>query len=517
MIKFIFFNLNLSDQKSLLKILKKTMFSSLIMICLVSYGQENLAEDYYADELYIKFVDSYELTWQKKKDLNVSSVDIVREYEASHGIVEVENSFYFVTKAPSLLKILRLKIQNPAMLDDLIEKLSQHELIEYAERIPIDRIIGYNVSTPNDPNYDIQWSMDKLRAVEAHLLEEGIDEIDVAVVDNGVQVDHIDLFGNLEPGWDVGDDDDDPYNPAQNHGTLVTGTVNAITNNSIGIASVGNKIDVIPIKSSIGTSIYINRGYTGIIWAAENGAEIINCSWGSNNFSNNNKTILDNVYDNYNVIIVAGAGNNNNDEPFYPSAYDNVISVAASDMLDEKAFFSNYGPWVDITAPGSSIYTTNLNNGFLLANGTSLSSPIACAVIGLAWSADPSKTREEIIDCVYSSAVPLLWEGSGRGRVDALGAVECVLQPVLSNNDIEGNSTTEVLLYPNPTNSTFELISSLGNEIEQVVIYNVLGEKVQELNGPTGPISINALASGIYQVFIGLDNKQTIVKKLVKI
>ena len=496
------------------KIGAKIVWGCLTMFGFVCKGQEGLTADYYSDEIHIKFVDSYEPQWPKKRILDVGSVDIISAYKDSHGITHIENSFFFVTKAPSLLRILRLKIQDPTMLDDLIEKLDHHELIEYAERIPIDRVIGFN--SPNDPNYDLQWSMEKLNAVEAHLLEEGIDDIDVAVVDTGVQVDHIDLFGNLEPGWDAADDDDDPYNPSSSHGTLVTGAVNAITNNDIGIASIGNKVDVIPIKASLGIGVYIDRGYTGAIWAAENGAEIINCSWGSNNFSVNNRNIINNLYDNYNVIIVAGAGNNNNDEIYYPAGYENVIAVAASDSLDERPSFSNYGPWVDITAPGASIYTTDLDDGFRYANGTSLSSPIACAVIGLAWSADPSKTREEIIDCVYSSAVPLFWEGSGRGRVDALGAVECILEPVLSNSKFEANNI-EVSLYPNPTDSTFELISPLNDDIQRVIIYNILGEKIQEINRPKGPISISALSSGIYQVVVDLNYNQAIVKKLVKI
>jgi|GEM_PF-6536304 len=495
------------------KLRDKIVLGCLIVLSFVCNGQEDLIGDYYSDEIHIKFVDSYEPQWPKKRLLDVDSIDIIGAFKESHGITHIENSFFFVTKAPSLLRILRLKIQDPSMLEDLIEKLNHHELIEYAERIPIDRVIGFN--SPNDPSYDLQWSMEKLRAVEAHSLEEGIDDIDVAVVDTGVQVDHIDLLGNLEPGWDAADDDDDPYNPSSSHGTLVTGAVNAITNNDIGIASVGNKVDVIPVKASFGIGVYIDRGYTGAIWAAENGAEIINCSWGSNNFSNNNKTIIDNIYNNYNVIIVAGAGNNGNDEIYYPAGYENVIAVAASDMLDERPGFSNYGPWVDITAPGVSIYTTDLDDGFRYANGTSLSSPIACAVIGLAWSADPSKTREEIIDCVYGSAVPLLWEGSGRGRVDALSAVECVLEPVLSNSKFEAN-TTEVSLYPNPTDSTFELISSLDNKIQRVVIYNILGEKVKEVSHPEGSISISSLSSGVYQVVADLDNNQAIIKMLIK-
>jgi len=140
----------------------------------------------------------------------------------------------------------------------------------------------------------------------------------------------------------------------------------------------------------------ISYGYEGIVYAVDNGAKIINCSWGGNSFSNTEQAVIDYAVSK-GALIVAAAGNDNSSDNFYPADYQGVLSVAATDSLDIRAYFSNYGTHIDVCSPGVEIYSTwKTNPYYISADGTSLASPIVAGLAALVANQFPSYTGLQI-------------------------------------------------------------------------------------------------------------------------
>ncbi|WP_369045448.1 S8 family serine peptidase [Sinomonas sp. P10A9] len=220
--------------------------------------------------------------------------------------------------------------------------------------------------------------------------------------------------------------------------TVPAGIVAAIADNSIGVAGVCPGCVILNGKvlddSGSGSSSAIARG---IDWAVANGAKVINMSLAMRFSSLTLETAVNNAW-NHGVVIVAAAGNSGSQAKMYPAAYTNVIAVAATDNNDAKASFSTYGAkWVDLAAPGVSVYSTFPNHPFALqttynrsldydiGSGTSMASPIVAATVALAWNAHPAYTNADVRAHVESTADKIAGTGSywANGRVNANGAV----------------------------------------------------------------------------------------------
>jgi subtilisin family serine protease len=210
----------------------------------------------------------------------------------------------------------------------------------------------------------------------------------VAVIDTGVAYNHSDLInsmwdgstcksntnavlGGCQHGYDFEDDDKDPLPSSNTHGTHIAGTISAQKNNALGVAGVAPQAKIMAIKSSLTTDNII----MGMNFAKNNGAKIINASWGSNNSAFANDTLLINAIRDFPGIFITAAGNgggdgsgdNNESTPFYPSSYtlSNIISVAATDYQDALSSFSNYGSTsVDVGAPGEDIFSAIMTGGY---------------------------------------------------------------------------------------------------------------------------------------------------------
>lgn len=180
----------------------------------------------------------------------------------------------------------------------------------------------------------------------------------------------------------------------------------------------------------------ITHGYQGITWAVNNCAKIINCSWGSYISSNANQAII-NWAINQGVIIVASAGNNNNSLQVFPAAYANVFAVANTNDVDVKSPSSSFGTWVDISAPGTDIYSTLptsiYSSPYGNKTGTSMSAPLVSALCGLIWSQNPTYTPQMVLNCITSTAVNINGIAGnanfvgllGAGRINAFAALQC--------------------------------------------------------------------------------------------
>ncbi|MDQ0822325.1 thermitase [Arthrobacter sp. V4I6] len=269
--------------------------------------------------------------------------------------------------------------------------------------------------------------------------------IKVAIIDSGVAADNDDISPQVDERANFSDkkivvpDDYDRYG----HGTHVAGIVAAIADNSIGVAGVCPDCSILDVKvlndNGSGSSSAIANG---IDWAVSHGAKVLNMSLGQRVSSRTLETAVNNAW-NAGAVVVAAAGNAGTQAKIYPGAYPNVIAVAATDNTDAKASFSTYGKWVDVAAPGVNVYSTFPNHPFVLgtqngrsqgydiASGTSMASPIVAATAALVWStpADTDTDNTSVRKKIESTADRIM-PGTGtywaHGRVNACKAVGCV-------------------------------------------------------------------------------------------
>lgn len=425
--------------------------------------EQSLSEQYLSDVIYMVYPTETAIFWEDCSfKIDPNTFPEIRDLISTYGIIEIENSFYFA-KHEQLKRTLRVKLTKTILIDELVKELNRIESIKFAERIPLMS----KALTPNDSEYIDQWHLEHIGAEDAWDISTGSGAIDVAVVDDAIQTTHPDLSSSIQGGFDVVDNDNNPNPPDDDydHGTHVAGIVSATSNNSTGVASIGyGGIDIIPIRASNGSTnnkgqLIISHGYEGITWAAQNGAEIINCSWGGDTQSTINQLVVEDAW-NQGCIIVAAAGNDNITTEQFPAAYPNVIAVANSNTADMKSATSNYGFWIDITAPGTFIVSTTINSGYGYKSGTSMASPLTAGLLGLVWSVNTAANRQDVIDCVLNNTTPLSWSGSGNGLINAFQAVDCAkLDPPTLYSPLSTNTTL-------PVNLTWEGNSSYNYQLQ---------------------------------------------------
>ncbi|MGD1005722.1 MAG: S8 family serine peptidase [Ignavibacteriaceae bacterium] len=331
--------------------------------------------------------------------------------------------------------------------------------IEWVEPKYVRRL----VFTPNDPGLSLQYYIKNIQAKQAWDISTGDTNVVIGIVDTGVDWPHPDLYANIwhnwkeinnnwagDPypydsiGWDFGGAGDASGNPTPDnnpiedkpvHGTLVAGTADAVTNNGIGVAGIGYKCKIMAVKVAQANEIdpttgdpYVLYGFEGIQYAVDNGAKVINCSWGGDGYSNAEQDMINYAIAN-GALVVAAAGNDASSEQFYPADYAGVLSVAATDQNDNVANYSNYGSGVDLAAPGNGIYSTFQPNTYNSESGTSFASPLAAGVAALVFSRfsnyTPLQVAEQVrVNCDNIDALnPTYAYQIGKGRLDAYNAL----------------------------------------------------------------------------------------------
>jgi thermitase len=272
-----------------------------------------------------------------------------------------------------------------------------------------------------------------IKATAAWDAVKGDAEVVIAIVDTGVDMTHPDLSAKIvSTGHDFANDDDDATDDHW-HGTHVAGIAAADTGNSAGIAGVAWNCRILPVKvTDQNGDGYYSWIIDGIIWATDNGADVINLSLGGDVADPFLEDACKYAHD-HGVIIAAAAGNDGVSGVLYPAAYDDyVIAVAASDYNDALASFSNFGPEVDVAAPGVWILSTApqwyVGEGelpYLFASGTSAATPHVAGMAALIRSAKPDLTADEIMlivgytaDDVNRTASPGRDDHAGYGRIN---------------------------------------------------------------------------------------------------
>jgi len=291
---------------------------------------------------------------------------------------------------------------------------------------------------PNDPNWSLQLGPQKIEADWAWNTTLGSQDVLVAVVDTGVDYTHPDLAGNYVPlGYDWVNMDADPLDDF-GHGTHCAGIIAATINNSIGIAGLAQVRIMAEKVLDMGGWGYWDWVANGIVHATDSGANIISMSLGGYGDSELLHEAVKYAYD-HGVLVVAAAGNENTNVKLYPAGYDEAIAVAATDQYDNKAWFSNWGDWIELAAPGVDIYSTmptyhvTMNDwgysmNYTYMSGTSMATPHVSGVAALVWSLYPNKTRNWVRIWLQHTADDLGDPGFdvyyGYGRINARKAVE---------------------------------------------------------------------------------------------
>jgi thermitase len=346
--------------------------------------------------------------------------------------------------------------------------------------------------TPNDPLFPQQPALTHIGCPQAWDYWRGSNQFIVAVLDTGVPTTHPDLQAKLLPGYDFGNDDNDPSDPF-GHGSFVAGIAGAVTNNGIGVACIAPEGRVLPLKVfTDGGQGYLNDLIDGVNYAVAQGAHVINMSLGSTTAMPSFQTALNAAW-NAGVVIVAAAGNNNNTVAFYPAYYSVCIAVAASNLDDTKSSVSTYGSWVDVAAPSGDVYSTTSTGGYgRNTNGyTSYASPMVAAQALLLYPlvadgpSDRSLARAQAVrTLIESTAVPVPGNYVAYGRISVVNSVMAALTVPISGritmNGFSGSyngRTVEVSLRP--LNSSTVLTTALATANStgnySVSFFNYLG------------------------------------------
>jgi len=355
------------------------------------------------------------------------------------------------------LRVDHLAIDDTTDVMDKIAQLEQDPDVLYAE----PNYLYYPCDLPNDWSYR-SWGVHNdgsygvadadIDAREAWNITTGSRDVVVAVIDTGVDWDHPDLNGNLWVneaeqngtagvdddhngyvddmiGWDVVDNDNNP-NDSDGHGTHVSGIVGAVGDNGTGIVGVNWRVSLMGLRYLGPYGGSTSDAVEAIEYAVDNGADVINASWGSTGYSYSIRDAISYAND-HDVLFVAASGNegrNSNSQGFYPASYNlpNIVSVASTTYNDRLASSSNYGSAsVDLGAPGEPIYSTYPDDSYAWLSGTSMASPAVAGAAALALSVNSSVGAQEMKELLMSTTDPLnalqgLTVSGGRLNVNAL-------------------------------------------------------------------------------------------------
>lgn len=307
-------------------------------------------------------------------------------------------------------------------LEEALEAYNHTPGVAYAEP-------NYTVQAldlPDDPLLSKQWNLQAIHAPEAWDLSHG-DGVTIAIIDTGVQPNDPDLKDKLVPGYDFVNNDREPWDD-HGHGRRVALVAAAATNNGIGIAGVGYNARIMPLKALDATGLGTHSWLAAaIVWAASHGADVINLSLGGPFPSRTLSEAIDFAW-NQGAVLVAAAGNEGSDVVTYPAAYPSVMAVVATTPEMQRAFFSNYGRYVSVAAPGVGIIAGQEEGGSVAGRGTSLATPHVAGVAALVVARNPSLTNTQIRAIIEQTADDLGEPGwdpyYGHGLINAYRAVQ---------------------------------------------------------------------------------------------
>jgi hypothetical protein len=383
-------------------------------------------------------------------------------------------------------RIYTVRFDPGADVQRLCADLSQNPDVEYAEPIYIHQLTQDRV-TPTDPLFARQYHWARIEAERAWGITRGSETTIIAICDSGVDIEHEDLKDNIwtNPGesgmdamgrdkrtngvdddnngkvddwrgWDfVGNvtvadraasifrpDNDPKTRPRRdldegdglNHGSHVAGIAGSTANNAFGGLGSGYRCRIMPLKQAtedFANSTSVLLGYEGILYAAQMGAHVVNCSWGGLGSGSQFAQDIINTATALGTLVVCAAGNDGAlmDDSYFPGSFDNVLSVGASDENDTPAGFSNFGIKTTVYAPGVNILSTVSGNRYTLYGGTSMASPLVAGIAALVRTLHPEWTPQQVTQQIRGTSENVLVPGAAArpanffGRMNAFRAL----------------------------------------------------------------------------------------------
>lgn len=414
-------------------------------------------KDYLPNTLVIKFKEGARIdavTQGTEKQMSSKGISLTEIEPVFSPDVEA-TKFSVQGETNSLGNYYHVKYQGDVGIEAVINTLLQNDNVEYAE----PSYIHTTWYTPNDGAYGTQFYLPQVKAPQAWDVIKNSSNVIIGIVDSGSEITHQDLaaniyYNNADPvngidddgdgyvdnyaGWDfcgasaaamVPDNDPNVKNAAADHGVHVSGIASAVSDNGSGVASLAYNAKLLIVKTGSDDSPRsIFKGYEGIKYAADKGAHIINCSWGGVGGGQFGQDMVDYAISK-GCLVVAAAGNSADDVPIYPAAYEGVLSVANLNADDTKGSGSNYGTYVDISAPGQGIYNTVYGNTYGYKSGTSMAAPLVSSAAALLKSKFPSYSGLQIGEILRMTADPIDAQNPnyigllGKGRLNAFRAL----------------------------------------------------------------------------------------------
>ncbi|UTW65158.1 S8 family peptidase [bacterium SCSIO 12643] len=445
-----------------------SMLSSLMLL-----GQGRVKTDFVAQKLVVKLKPSQADYFESQRRESVFKFLV----DHQERMFSKSQPLAFKTATENqvdLSLIYTLSVFQNVDLMDVKRELESLNVFEYVERIPV----RYTTATPNDPNLNLQNYLAQINAFTAWDVTTGSATVKVGIVDTGTDMDHPDLQSKMSEnandpingidddgdgyidnfnGWDFVDQDGEPQIVGGSHGVHVAGIAAAATNNGEGVASIGYETVFMPIRAGDGN--IITHGYEGIVYAADMGCDIINCSWGGFDASSLEQDVINYATYNKGALVVCAAGNQNRDQAYYPAAYENAFAVAAVSGVDKKSTISNYGYWVDMTAPGESIYSTVNDGGYNSNTGTSMAAPMVAGAAALVKAVYPQLSGKQIAEKLKLAGNDIY--GSNPAYANKLGKSRLNVGNAVSGSIQQASVIFENMKITNKTDDVFKGNDSL--------------------------------------------------------
>jgi len=434
------------------------------------------AQDYFPNIILFKWKESMRSQIQSNEQAPLSLQKLFSKYgrerygQKFQGAQKPTRAFDRQGRLMADLSLVyEWQFESSIPLTIVINALLKTGLVDYAEPHFVDRL----TYIPNDTaiGQNGTWWYAVNRAFEAWDIQKGDTSIVIGITDTGTELSHTDLAGNLmynynDPidgldndgdgytdnfyGWDLGENDNNPNSNVVSHGVHVTGLSSAVPDNVSGMAGSGYNSRYLPIKITNANGV-LTKSYEAVVYAADHGCRIINCSWGSLYPSITGLAVIQYATINRNALVVAGCGNNSAQTDFYPASFPYVLSVASHSNLSQKSPFSNFSYSVDVVGPGQAVLSTWPYSSYLVSNGTSMASPVVAGTAALVAAEFPWMDAVQIGQQIKATAylldtIPgnsLYANRLGKGRLDMWNAlqsqnaksVELVIDTVYDTND----------------------------------------------------------------------------------
>lgn len=518
----------------------KVSFLFLLVFCFY-FHSTLFAQSYLPKRLIVKVKDSSVDLNQLSKKISSEFPELGEVYLHAVFPSNVNSQSRLAEKTSKLNHYCKLFYSSNMDVMDAIPGLQELEEISYAQPHYLPVLAG----VPNDSLIEkIRVHHELIGLYNAWEVNQGDTTIVIGIVDTGTDLDHVDLRENLSVnhleiingldddgdgyvdnrfGWDVAENDNDPQVLKSSHGVHMCGLVAAVPNNRIGVAGVGFQCRFLPVKIADDATGALVAAYEGVKYAADAGADIINCSWGSYDIGNFERDVIDYAVNVKNCLLVGAAGNDDENNLFYPAAFDEVLAVASTDTSDVKAFNSNFNSLVDISAPGVSIVSTWDDNLYQSNTGTSVASAVVAAGAALVKSRFPTYSNLEIINQLKTTADyidlknPEYKRLLGRGRINLENALKNEFTPDFV--DVSFNIYPNPALGSNPGVNFYWYLEATSRV--QIQIFDIRGELVENLIDEDFDagiykelISFEGFSSGLYLIRFTSDSED-IIKKLV--